>query len=101
MFCSVHIQRNVYARYNKDVSTKITKIAKLFSVPTVDKLLEEIGQVSKNAENYIRNIDPIHWRSSEWIKNDTLPPRYGVYTTNTSESLNSMLLDPLLRLSVV
>lgn len=93
IFCAVHIQRNVYQKFNRDISSKITKLSRLFSIPRVDQLFNEIGDISKNAEKYIKDINPIHWRSSEWIIDESLPPRFGIYTTNNSESLNNMFLN--------
>jgi hypothetical protein len=33
------------------------------------------------------------WRSTEWLRNKTLPPWYGIVSTNSSESSNSMYED--------
>jgi hypothetical protein len=33
------------------------------------------------------------WRSTEWLRNKTLPPCYGIVSTNSSESSNSMYED--------
>jgi hypothetical protein len=38
-------------------------------------------------------IGPSKWRSTEWMKDTTLPPRYGIVSTNILESSNSMYED--------
>jgi RNA:NAD 2'-phosphotransferase (TPT1/KptA family) len=36
----------------------------------------------------------IRWRGTSWLDDElALPPRYGIVTSNTSESVNSMLSD--------
>ena len=44
------------------------------------------------AFQYVRNIPAEVWRSTEWVEYE-LPRRFGIVTSNTSESINSMLLD--------
>ena len=39
------------------------------------------------------DIDQEPWRNTSWIQNISLPPRYGINTTNISESTNSMILE--------
>jgi hypothetical protein len=31
-----------------------------------------------------------NWRSTQWLRNTKLPPRYGIVSMNISESSNSM-----------
>lgn len=39
------------------------------------------------------NIDPKTWRSTAWMGTEILPPRYGILTSNSSESANNMFSD--------
>ena len=32
-----------------------------------------------------------HWHSTEWVQNHDLPSNYGMLTSNTAESFNSMI----------
>jgi hypothetical protein len=42
---------------------------------------------------YLEEIDGL-WKNTSWLEDDaSLPPRYGIVTLNTAESINNMLLD--------
>jgi hypothetical protein len=38
-------------------------------------------------------IEPNKWRSPEWLKDVSLPPSYGIVSSNISKSVNSMYDD--------
>jgi SWIM zinc finger len=42
------------------------------------------------AKAYVAQIDHSQWRSTAWLDDEALPPRYGIVTSNMSESANSM-----------
>ena len=72
----------------------MTKIGEYYSFP---KELHWLGGLlqkhSVAAYNYINAIEPNVWRCTSWLnKEETLPPRYQIYTTNSSESVNNMFL---------
>lgn len=51
----------------------------------------ELGTTSPAARQYVDDIPPSNWRSTTWLDDDSLPPRYGIVSTNMSESMNNML----------
>jgi hypothetical protein len=44
----------------------------------------------KAALEYLLAIENKRWQTTAWAQDDSLPPRYGIVMSNTSESLNSM-----------
>ena len=68
-------------------------MAKTYSQCYYDLVLDVIRQSKPQAANYIENISSngILWSNLQWTNcNTTLPPRFGIVTSNTSESVNSM-----------
>jgi hypothetical protein len=56
-------------------------------------MLEKIKTISRPAYDYLvgdNGISADKWRSTEWLRNKTLPPRYVIVSTNSSKSSNSM-----------
>jgi hypothetical protein len=92
IYCAFHIKRNVFTRYSKAGANQIINLAKTFSTLEENKYFDNIEKLSKSAYNYVENIDPTRWRSTAWL-DDTikLPPRFGIVTSNVSESSNHML----------
>ena len=92
-YCCVHIARNVKQPYGLTASLLIPKISKTFSVRKEQYLMEKLNKIKPAAYTYVNNIDPKCWKSSCWIveENSNLPPRYGIVTSNMSESINNML----------
>jgi MULE transposase domain len=91
--CSIHIQRNVQSKFGKPVATDVCNIAKTFSSYQEEKMINKIKSKSAAAFEYLfgdHGIEASKWRSTEWLKQQTLPPRYGITTSNISESANSM-----------
>jgi hypothetical protein len=89
--CAVHLQRNVQDKFGQRAGRNIVRIAKTFSKRLVQQWLLELEEVSPAARAYVSAVAPAQWRSSVWNECAGLPPRYGIVTTNMSESLNSML----------
>jgi MULE transposase domain len=92
--CCIHIRRNVITRFrNGRLGEHIYDIAKTFSSYQEHKMLETIRRQAPPAYEYLVGIAANKWRSTEWLRNKTLPPRYGIVSTNSSESSNSMYED--------
>jgi hypothetical protein len=91
-----HIQKNVAAKFSNKVAADICNISKTFSVYQENKMLDNIKELLELAYDYLvgdNGIEPSKWRSKEWMKDRTLPPRYGIVSTNISESSNSIYED--------
>ena len=89
--CLMHISKNVQNNWKKVPWRVIFNIGKSFNISTEIIGFEELNKVCPEALDYCLNIDPKLWRCTEWTKNMSLPPRYNMYTSNISESTNSML----------
>ena len=48
-------------------------------------------EVNEGARAYLDAVPINSWCSTAWLDNPNLPPRYGIITTNMSESMNNML----------
>jgi Transposase, Mutator family len=86
--CSIHIQQNVAAKFRSKVAADVCNISKTFSVYHKNKMLENMKESSELAYDYLvgdNGIEPSKWRSTEWMKDTTLPPRYGIVSMNISE----------------
>ncbi|KAG7365808.1 MULE transposase domain containing protein [Nitzschia inconspicua] len=89
-YCAVHIRRNVEGRHGKKIGALIPGLAKTTSLPDRDAKLAQLRRQSPPAYDFVKKIDPKQWMDSAWLQDDTLPPRYGVRSSNISESANSM-----------
>jgi hypothetical protein len=86
----------VQSKFGKPVATDVCNIAKTFSSYQEEKMINKIKSKSAAGYEYLfgdRGIEASKWRSTEWLKQKTLPPQYGITTSNISESLNSMFED--------
>lgn len=52
--------------------------------------LEKIDKLSPRARTYLEEIPADQWRGTAWLDDLGLPPRYGIVTSNMSESTNNM-----------
>ena len=55
--------------------------------------MKKTKQMKPQAALYIQSIEEhdIMWKSLQWLNLEvTYPPRFGIVTSNTSESVNSM-----------
>ena len=86
-YCAVHIARNVEAKFGAKQAKYVVQLAKTFSTRYAEELLAVMGQPTRR---YIEEIEPSQWRSAAWINDEMLPPRYGIVTSNLSESTNAM-----------
>ena len=77
----------------KNASKYVMTIAKTYSGRYAEILMEKTKKMKPQAALYIQSIEErgILWTSSQWLNVDvTYPPRFGIVTSNTSESVNSM-----------
>ncbi len=88
--CLFHIRQNVKTRWGLKAANITFKIGPTFSIREEDKLFAQLNKVNQKAFEYVQRIDPKTWRSTEWIRNTKLPPRYGITTSNNAETCNSM-----------
>ncbi|KAG7344893.1 MULE transposase domain containing protein [Nitzschia inconspicua] len=92
-FCSVHIARNVEKEVGKKVAKHVHALSATFSKRESDELMAKINAISARGKKYLEGISANQWRSTAWVDDPTLPPRFGIVTTNMSESVNSMVGD--------
>ena len=92
MSCAKHIEANVTQKFGKECGRHVMTMAKTYSVRYYNQVLDLI-QTSKSeaAAKYVSDITRhgVLWTNSQWTDSN-LPPRFGIVTSNTSESLNSM-----------
>ncbi len=89
--CMVHIARNViHYGWGIVAGKMVTKIGETYDFTKEIQYFEELQKKSKKAYNYLMSIDPQTWRCTSWLDEQILPPRYGIYTSNVSESANNM-----------
>ena len=88
-YCLVHIKCNAF-NYGNIVSKCISNICFAFDRQQEEFWINELKCHSLSAYSYIMNIEPTTWRNTSWVRNQDLPPRYGIVTSNLSESANSM-----------
>ena len=91
--CAVHIKRNVAQNFGSRAADQVTRIAKAYTELQEEKLFKEVQAQSVDAEMYLRAIKSDTWRSTSWWADKTLPPRFGMTTSNISESTNFVLED--------
>ncbi|KAG7372186.1 MULE transposase domain containing protein [Nitzschia inconspicua] len=90
-FCSVHLARNAETKGGKKIAKLVHSLATTFSGYESRRCWAEIEQLSSKGRAYLEGIPKKQWQGTAWIENPSLPPRFGIVTTNMSESANSML----------
>ncbi|KAG7371024.1 SWIM zinc finger domain protein [Nitzschia inconspicua] len=70
-----------------------TSLSTTSSLPEKRALLTHLGQKSPGAYKYLMGIDANRWMDSAWLEDEKLPPRYGFWNSNISESANNMVGD--------
>ena len=91
--CAQHIRANVTQRFGRNASKYVMAIAKTYSARYVELLMDKTKRVKPQAAKYIQDIEEggVLWKSSQWLsRQHQYPPRFGIVTSNTSESVNSM-----------
>ena len=92
--CGKHIQANVIQRFGQVAGKFVIQLAKAYSTKAEAYFLQMIQNASAPAFAFLNRIPRNHWRSTEWaVGEPRLPRRYGIVTSNTSESINSMIAD--------
>ena len=74
----------------KRVAQHVHSLSTTFSQFLSANLLEKINKISPKGREYLEKIPPEQWRSTSWTDAARLPPRYGIVTSNMSESTNNM-----------
>lgn len=90
-YCAIHIARNTESSVGKGVAKYVHALSCTFSHRKSAELMTKIEQKSPEARAYLEGIPPHQWKGTAWIDDETLPPRFGITTTNMSEATNSML----------
>ena len=89
-YCSIHIARNAEKICGKKVARLVHKLSATFSHLESSNLMEQIGNSTNRGRKYLEEILSNQWRSTSWLDDPGLPPRYGIITSNMSESTNNM-----------
>ena len=93
MSCAKHIEANVTTKFERKRGKPIMAMAKTYSVRYYGMLLEQIHTIKPSAASYLDDINErgILWSNSQWTDaTKCLPPRFGIVTSKTAESVNSM-----------
>jgi hypothetical protein len=88
--CAVHIARNVESRHGKKIARLVLGLASTSSKSKKDEIVLKISRSSEKASEYVLEIPPKTWLDSAWTSDLSLPPRFGIRTSNMSESANAM-----------
>ena len=83
--CVWHLERNVNARFKSKFEGRIWRAAKALTVETFHEAMEYISAANIEAYNYLMDADPSTWATCFFPRN-----RFGIVTSNSAESLNSM-----------
>jgi hypothetical protein len=91
-YCVHHIQTNVRTEHKSECAKYIFSLAKTYSTHDYAYFLNCVNDIKPAAAEYITKI-PGFWKNVTWMQNEysNLTPRYGILTSNTSESVNSFL----------
>jgi SWIM zinc finger/MULE transposase domain/Ulp1 protease family, C-terminal catalytic domain len=82
--CAVNIAHNVQMkRGGEKIAKYILPLASTFSPSFGEELL---SQLSSEAREYVEGIERSRWRNTAWLEDPSLPPRYGITTSNLSEA---------------
>jgi len=90
-YCVHHIQANVRTLHKSECAKYIFAMARTFSTHDYAYFLNCVRTIKPAAAKYISEIEGF-WKNVTWMQNESsnLPPRYGILTSNTSESVNSL-----------
>jgi hypothetical protein len=93
--CAKHIEANVSQRFALKCSQLVYRIARTFSTRYENRLFETMQNTQPAAVRYLLDhMKDIMWSGTSWLDDElAMAPRYGIFTSNTSESVNSMLSD--------
>lgn len=89
--CLFHIRQNVVQNYGGMKAGQIVHdLGKNYSMAEEEQLFEKLRKTSVRGETYVRKLPFGTWKSTDWIRNPNLPPRYGILDSNSSEAMNAM-----------
>ena len=88
--CSIHIARNTEKLAGKKVARFVHALSTTFSKRVSTDLLQKIEDLSPRAKEYLEEIPASQWRNTAWLDDPCLPTRFGIVSSNMSESANSM-----------
>ena len=89
-YCAIHIARNAESVAGKRLAKFVHPLSKTFSHRLSADWLAQIGKMSAKGRDYLEAIPEKQWRSTAWLDDPALPPRFGIVTSNISESMNNM-----------
>jgi hypothetical protein len=84
---------NILRQTGKQCGQHVMAMATSYSLRYYNQVLDLIQTDKPRAAAYIEDITAsgVLWSNSQWTdSNQELPPRFGIVTSNTSESVNSM-----------
>lgn len=87
-YCSVHIKRNVVARFHTGLDGAVHNIARATLKADVEEILEALRKSNAPIAAYLEGIGNEHWMSAYFPV-----PRFGIVTSNAAESMNSSIAD--------
>jgi hypothetical protein len=93
--CAKHIEANVAQRgFGQQCARLVFPHARTFSTLREAELLGKMRSIKPAAATYVLGMNNGMRRGTLWMnKSHPLPPRYGILTSNSSESVNSMLAE--------
>jgi hypothetical protein len=93
--CAKHIEANVAQRgFGQQCARLVFPLARTLSTLREAELLGKMRSIKPAAVTYVLGMNNGMWRGTSWMnESHPLPPRYGILTSNSSESANSMLAD--------
>ena len=90
MFCCIHIACNAEKFAGGKIASQVYSLSKTSSHFVAGSILDDISKISVRAREFVEDISEEQWRGTAWLDNPGLPPRFGIYKLNMSESVNNM-----------
>jgi hypothetical protein len=93
MSCTKHIEANVTTKFGRQCGKHKMAMVKTYSVLYYNMVLEQMRTTKAGKTTYIEctTTREIMCSNLPWTDaNEHLPPRFGIVTSNTAESVNSM-----------
>lgn len=87
-FCSVHIKRNVVARYHNGLDGLAHKLPRATLPGDVEDILTGLRMAHAEIASYLEGIDKTCWITAHFPV-----PRFGIVTSKAAESMNSSIAD--------
>jgi hypothetical protein len=93
--CAKHIEANVAQRgFGQQCARLVFPLARTFSTLREAELLGKMRSIKPAAATYVLGMNNGMWHGTSWMnESHPLPPRYGILTSNSSGSVNSMLAE--------